>query len=83
MERHPEISKRRAEALSKLRGESMNEETINHYFQTLATAYEKCKVLSNGESLKVNQVFCIDETGICASQKQGYVLAKRGSRKVF
>ena len=39
--------------------------------------------MSTGVELTPNQIFAMDETGIQASQKGGYVLTKRGTKSVI
>jgi hypothetical protein len=81
--KHPEITKRRTEALDRLRNNALNEEHLNFYFSILESAFKKCEQLSGGNSLTRNRIFAMDETGFQPNKKLGYVIASRGSKNVF
>jgi len=83
LNRHPEISKRRAQSLEKQRLGVMNEKTIQDYFDLLGVAFKKCKDLSNGHNLSPGRVFAADEVGFSNENTQGYILTRKGTKHAF
>lgn len=77
LRRHPELSVRKAQGISRARTEGMNREEIQHYFSLLA------------EILAQNDLFdkpaCIwncDEIGVQLNNEPGKVVAVKGSKDV-
>jgi len=83
LQKHPELSLRKSEAFDRLRMRSLDEDVISYYFVVLQIAFYKCEEMSRGVELTPNRIFAMDETGIQASQKGGYVLTKRGTKSVI
>ena len=83
LERHPEISKRRAQAMEKQRLGALDIGTVKNYFKTLEVAFQKCADLSDGIPLTAGRVFAADEVGFSNKNSQGYVLAKTGTKNPF
>jgi len=63
MMKHSELALRKSEALDRLRSQSLNNYTIENYFEALVTASEKGKMLSVDHAVEPNQIFAMDETG--------------------
>jgi len=83
LERHPEISKRRAQSLEKERLGALNENTIHNYFLLLQKGFKICKDLSNGKDLTPGRVFAADEVGFSNDNTHKYILAKKGEKHPF
>ena len=83
MERHPNLSRRRAQALEKQRLINSDEETIQAYFDLLQLAFKKCKEFSNGAALTPNRVFVADEVGFSNDKTNLYVITKKGAKHPF
>lgn len=54
--RHPELSRRKAEAFDRYRTASCTKAKVQDFFDLLELAYEKCKQFSNGEALTANRI---------------------------
>jgi len=83
LQKHPEICRRRAEALNKLTVRAFNVDLIEYYFLNLEVAIFKCEELSNNIPLSPNRIYCMDETGFSPSAGSSYVIAKKGARQVY
>ena len=81
--KHPEVAIRRAEALDRLRAREMKNDSIQYYFDQLKIAYEKIEILSNGNQLTAQRVFCMDETALYMNKHSKYIIAKKGAKNVF
>ena len=81
--KHPEVALRRAESFDRLRARELGEHSIKHYFDLLRTAYEKVSILSDGNELTANRVFCMDETGLYMNKHSKYVIAEKGAKNVL
>ena len=83
IERHPNLTRRRAEPLDRLRSRSFNTQTIDHYFfNQLKLAFERCQELSGGQQLTANLIFAMDETSLSPNLKKDYIIAQNGTRNV-
>ena len=83
LERHPEISKRRAQSLEKQRLGALDEATTQAYFDLLKLAFSKCKDLSNGIELTAGRVFAADEVGFSNENTQTFILTRKGDKHPF
>jgi len=80
IERHPNLTRRRAEALD--RSQSFNTQTTDHYFNQLKLAFERCQELSGGQQLTANLSFAMDETGLSPDLKQNNILLPRKEQEM-
>jgi len=83
MKKHPEISMRRVEALDRLRSRTINEESLEFYFNLLQTAYDKVKLLSGGVDLAAERIYAMDESGFSLNMHSRYVIAEKGAKNAF
>jgi hypothetical protein len=83
VERHPELARRRVQALDRYRADALKEENINKFFDILKLAYDKCAEMSDGRPLTANRVFSADEVGFDLNRVQGYMISKRGTKNAF
>ena len=77
LQRHPEISRRTTEHLSRGRREAENPEILDHWFALLNDQLLKAGVKDHPQ-----QIYNADETGFVTDPKSDVVLARRGSRRV-
>jgi len=83
MERHSNLSRRRAQCLEKQRLLSSDEKSIQSYFQILQVAFQKCQDFSGGEALTSNRIFGADECGFNNDNANLYVVTKKGAKNAF
>ena len=83
MKRHPELSRRKAQAFSKNRMAASAIESVEEYFKLLEMAFNKCKAFSNGSELTSNRVYAADEIGFDSHINQGSIITKRGEKHPF
>jgi len=81
--KHPDITTRRAEALDRLRAREIKKENINYYFDLLRIAYEKIRLLSNGNEITPQRIFSMDETAISMNKHSKYVISQKGVKDAF
>ena len=76
--RHPEITLRRAEALSKSRLAATKREVLDAYFSLLEQVLKQNKIFN-----KPSQIFNFDETGVSLNFTPPKVLAKKAQKHVY
>lgn len=77
MRRHPDLSVRKAQGISRARTEGMNREEVKDYFDLLTS------ILTENELLdKPNCIWNCDEIGVQLNNEPGKVIAEKGSRDV-
>lgn len=77
MERHKDLSIRKAEGMSGNRARGMNREEVNKYFELLESILLENKLFD-----KPGQLFNMDESGLQLNNKPSKVVAAKGSRDV-
>ena len=77
--RHPQLSKRRPQHLSKKRAESNDPDMLDKWFEKLADLYETSNLTDYDAA---ERIWNCDETGFCTAVATKSVLAKRGSKNV-
>ncbi|GFO14005.1 pogo transposable element with krab domain [Plakobranchus ocellatus] len=77
LQRHPEISRRTTEHLSRGRKEAEDPEILAHWFALLDEILTKAGVKDHP-----HQIFNADESGFVTDPKSDIVLARRGARRV-
>ena len=77
MERHPNLSLRSCDALSRVRANADTKENMDHYFSFL-----KETLLDNNLLDKPSYIYNMDETGMPLDHKQPKRIAPKGMRKV-
>jgi len=77
LRRNPELSIRKAEALSRNRSVGMDREVVAKYFELLSSILEEHQLLGKPACL-----YNMDETGLQLNNRPGEVIAKRGSKVV-
>jgi hypothetical protein len=80
MRRHPELSRRRAQAFERSRASAMNLSTIKHYFLLLAAAFAQIKELSGGMPLEPDRIWNMDEIGFQLNAVRPYIVTRRGAK---
>ena len=81
-ERNPELVRRRAQAMERVRAGAMNLDTVTYYFEeVLRRAYEHCEE-RNGEPLPPSANINMDESAIQSEPGQRYVICTRGQTEV-
>ena len=83
MERHPNLSRRRAQALEKQRLLSADEKSIQSDFKTLQIAFQKCQEFSGGVALTENRIFAGDECGFSNDNSNLYIITRKGNKTAF
>jgi hypothetical protein len=74
--RHPELVRRKPQALQMIRARSATPEVIRHWFvECLRPALDKLQLHG-----KPNCIFNVDETGFPLSGKPGHIMAKQGTK---
>jgi hypothetical protein len=81
-QRHPELSRRRAQGFERLRAIAMNPSLIKQYFLLLTSAFAKIAEMSGGMQLTADRIFNMDEIGFQISAGKMYVVARKGSKHV-
>jgi len=76
--RHPSLTLRTPQPLSRARAACANEETVSDYFAKLGAICAKLNVL-----MKPMQIYNMDETGVSIVHKPGKVLTELGRRNVW
>jgi len=77
LKRHPDLSVRKAEGVSRHRVLGMNKEIVGNYFDLLGRVLEDNDLLD-----KPSHIYNMDETGLQLNNRPGMVLAERGSKAV-
>ncbi|XP_057660723.1 uncharacterized protein LOC130896560 [Diorhabda carinulata] len=77
LQRHPDLSVRKAEGVSLARCNGMNKEKVSAYFNLLETTLMEAGLVN-----KPGHIFNMDETGLQLNNKPGYVIAQKGSKNV-
>ncbi|XP_057653938.1 uncharacterized protein LOC130892510 [Diorhabda carinulata] len=77
LQRHPDLSVRKAEGVSLARCNGMNKEKVSAYFNLLETTLMEAGLVN-----KAGHIFNMDETGLQLNNKPGYVIAQKGSKNV-
>ena len=74
IERQPELSLRRADSTAHIRMDSINEESISHYFDLLEST-----LMENGLEDCPGQIYNMDETGMPLDPRPPNITAKKRS----
>ena len=74
LKRHPDLSVRKAEGVSRHRVLGMNKEIVGNYFDLLGHVLEE-----NDLPDKPSHIYNMDETGLQLNNRPGMVLAEKGS----
>ncbi|XP_056641505.1 uncharacterized protein LOC130448245 [Diorhabda sublineata] len=77
LQRHPDLSVRKAEGVSLARCNGMNKEKVSAYFNLLETTLMEAGLVN-----KPGHIFNMDVTGLQLNNKPGYVIAQKGSKNV-
>ena len=76
MKRHPELSKRKPQALQMVRARAATPEVVNHWFhQCLKPALDSLGLMD-----KPNCIYNVDESGFPLSGRPAHVICKRGMK---
>ena len=81
-ERHPEITRRRGEALEVQRASALNAQNIAPFFEKLKLAFTVCKRMSGGVDVTSARIYNMDEVGFDLNSIKGYVITQKGVRNV-
>jgi hypothetical protein len=79
--RHPELTRRKAEALERTRAGAMNIAHIKHYMGILAQAHDDCRRMSGGVPLQASRILNMDETGFGLTKTLGWVVTAKGQNR--
>lgn len=77
MRRHPNLSVRKAQGISRARTEGMNREEVKSYFDLLTSILTENNLLD-----KPNCIWNCDEIGVQLNNEPGKVIAQKGSKDV-
>ena len=76
MKRHPELSKRKPQALQMVKAKAATPEVVNHWFhQCLKPALNSLGLMD-----KPNCIYNVDESGFPLIGRPAYVICKRGMK---
>jgi hypothetical protein len=81
-ERHPELTRRRGEALEIQRASALTPHNISSFFEKLKLAFSVCKRLSGGVDVSPARIYNMDEVGFDLNSIKGYVVTQKGVRNV-
>ena len=79
MDRHPDLSLRKPEKLSKARSRMTNENVLKNFYDVL----EPILTSGEGESMNPQFIFNCDETGVPLDSRPSRVVAPKKARNVW